>query len=143
MRETFGDILGRIAVAGCAAILLGSGAAAQSSARVSGRLTNAIDSAAVRGASIRLVPIDSTRMSQRMDVDAAEIFVDSAHVRFAVSDSLGRFAINDLAVRRYLFQIRRIGFQPREGVLHVDSVTDVQIAMEPTSKLLAGVTITE
>ena len=111
---------------------------------LTGRLASADGGSPVRGASIRLLPIDSTRMSVRMDVDAASIFVDSSRARFATSDSTGTFVVKNLPVGRYLFQVRRIGFEASEGVLNLDVATpDVRILMRATSQLLAGMTITE
>lgn len=120
------------------------GAKAAVTMTLSGRLATVLGESPVRGAAVRLLPIDSTRMSLRMDVDAAAIFVDSSRARFATSDSAGVFVVKNLPVGRYLFQARRIGFEPREGVLNVDAAKpDVFIVMQETSHLLAGMTITE
>jgi hypothetical protein len=130
-------------VVGVARVVQGQAASAPPSIFV-GRLTSTVDARPVAGAAVRLLPIDSTRMSLRLDVDSAMIFVDSTRVRFATSDSLGVFRITALPTGRYLLQVRRLGYAPREGVLTVGIAPDtLRIPVEPTSTLLAGMTITE
>jgi Carboxypeptidase regulatory-like domain len=110
-----------------------------------GRILNQVDSTPVRGAAIHLLHIDSTRAgwSGRAD-DSDVIFVDSTKTRFGATDSSGAFAIRNVAAGRYLLQIRRIGFRPREGVLTVDTLPiRVTLPLEPTVQALAGMTITE
>jgi hypothetical protein len=143
---------------GCAVVLaalFGSGAhpvtAQQSDSlptptgRFLGHIVNTIDSTPVRTADIRLLFVDSSRVVRmRGGADSLEVFIDSTRTRLAVSDSTGGFIIRRLAEGRYLLQIRRIGFAPLEGVVSADTgaVGDV-LAMEPTSRLLAKVVITE
>jgi len=135
---------GFVTIALCASVAGAQSGAPGTPARLTGRLISSVDSQPVRGASIRLLPVDSTRIDPRMDVESAVVFVDSSHARFVTSDSLGAFVVADLAPRRYAFQIKRIGFTPREGVVTVDMPGEhVQIPLDPTSKVLSGMSITE
>ncbi|MGH7617275.1 MAG: carboxypeptidase regulatory-like domain-containing protein [Gemmatimonadaceae bacterium] len=110
-----------------------------------GRVINQSDSSVVNGAAIHLLRIDSTRAGlSGAPGDADMIYVDSLKTRFGTTDSSGAFAIREVEAGRYLLQIRRIGFRPREGVLTVDSLLiRVTLPLEPTVQALAGMTITE
>lgn len=110
-----------------------------------GRLINQLDSTPVRGAAIHLLRIDSTRAGWTGKTgDADVIYVDSTKTRIGGTDSAGAFAIREVAAGRYLLQIRRIGFRPREGVLTVDSVPiRVTLPLEAAVQSIAGMTITE
>lgn len=131
------------------AVLFGAPLAAAAQAvpggAFTGRLINQLDSTAVRGAAIHLLRIDSTRTGwSGRTGDADVIYVDSTKTRIGGTDSAGAFAIREVAAGRYLLQIRRIGFHPREGVLTVDSVPiRVTLPLEPAVQSIAGMTITE
>jgi hypothetical protein len=110
-----------------------------------GRIVNQVDSTPVRGAAVHLLKIDSTRAgwSGRVD-DSDVIYVDSTKTRLGATDSTGAFAIRGVEAGRYLLQIRRIGFSPRQGVLTVDTLPiRVTLPLEPTVQAIAGMTITE
>jgi hypothetical protein len=107
------------------------------------RLTNSLDGSPVRSADIRLIFVDSARAIAG-NKDSVEIFADTARSRLGVSDSTGTFAIRRLAAGHYLMHIRRIGFEPIDGYLTVDTGTvQTAFAMNATSQLLSKVTITE
>ena len=110
-----------------------------------GHAINSIDNTPVRSADIRLVFIDSVRQVRgRNGRDSLEIFADSNRTRVAVSDSTGAFAIRRLAEGRYLLHVRRIGFEPLQGALVVDTgVVATTIPLQMNSRLLAKVVVTE
>lgn len=107
------------------------------------RLTNTLDNSPVRSADVRLIFVDSARAIAG-NKDSVEIFADTARSRLGVSDSTGTFAIRRLAAGHYLMHIRRIGFEPIDGYLTVDTGTvQTTFAMTATSQVLSKVTITE
>ena len=117
--------------------------AARTRAIFTGRLTNSLDSSGVRSADIRLVFVDSARASSG-NKDSVEIFVDTARSRVGISDSVGKFAIRRLDAGHYLMHIRRMGFEPIDGYLTVDTGTvEANFSMQVTSRLLSKVTVTE
>lgn len=143
MRASFRSVLAL--VAGASTAVAAQRDSTPPKAAFVGTILNQVDSTAVRGAAIHLLRIDSTRAgwSGRAD-DADLIFVDSTKTRVGATDSTGAFAIREIAAGRYLLQLRRIGFRPREGVLTVDSVPiRVRLDLEPTVQALAAMTITE
>ena len=110
-----------------------------------GRIINAVDSTAARSVDVRLMFVDSvvTRRTSR-GVDSLEVFIDSTRSRLGSTDSTGAFAIRRLAAGRYMLVARRIGFAPIQGVVKVDSGTVATVLpMNPTSRLLSKVTVTE
>jgi hypothetical protein len=113
-------------------------------ARLVGRIVNAIDSTPVRQADVRLLFIDSARTVHTRRGDSLEVFIDTTRSRLAISDSAGTIAVRHLAEGRYLVQIRRIGFRPLEAALYVDT-GEVRgtLAAQPISALLAKVEIKE
>jgi hypothetical protein len=112
--------------------------------RFLGRLLNSIDSTPVRSADLRLFFVDSARQVKGRAGDSLEVFVDTVRSRVASTDSSGVFAVRRLVAGRYIFQVRRIGFQPVQGALYVDSgAVEAIIRLEPTSVLLAKVEIKE
>jgi hypothetical protein len=113
--------------------------------RFLGHIISTIDSTPVRSADVRLLFVDSSRtVRTRRGDDSLEVFIDSTRSRLAVTDSTGGFIIRRLIEGKYLLQVRRIGFAPLEGVVSADTgaIGDV-FAMEPTSRLLSKVVITE
>jgi hypothetical protein len=110
-----------------------------------GRILNQVDSTPVRGAAVHLFWIDSTRAGWSGRVDDSDVlYVDSTKTRLGATDSTGAFSIHGVAAGRYLLQIRRIGFRPRQGVLTVDTLPiRVTLPLEPTVQAIAGMTITE
>jgi len=108
-----------------------------------GRIRSSLDSTPVRTADIRLVFIDSARTSAA-NKDSVEIFADTARSRVGVTDADGAFAIRRVAAGRYMLQIRRMGFEPLQGVLIADTGTvRGDFTMQVTSQLLSKVTVTE
>jgi hypothetical protein len=108
-----------------------------------GRVVSSLDSTPVRSADIRLVFVDSARAIAG-NKDSVEIFVDTARSRVGISDSVGKFAIRRLDAGHYLMHIRRIGFEPVDGYLTVDTGTvEAAFPMQVTSWLLSKVTVTE
>ena len=113
--------------------------------RFLGHIVSTIDSTPVRSADVRLLFVDSSRtVRTRRGDDSLEVFIDSTRSRLAVTDSTGGFIVRRLIEGKYLLQIRRIGFAPLEGVVSADTgaIGDV-FSMEPTSRLLSKVVITE
>jgi hypothetical protein len=108
-----------------------------------GRITSSIDSTPVRSADIRLVFVDSGRTIGG-NKDSVEIFADTARSRVGVTDTSGTFAIRRLAAGHYLLHIRRIGFEPIDGFLTVDTgAVQAGFSMQVTSRILSKVTVTE
>jgi hypothetical protein len=108
-----------------------------------GHLTSTLDSTPVRSADIRLVFVDSARAIAG-NKDSVEIFADTARSRVGVTDTSGTFAIRRLAEGHYLMHIRRIGFEPIDGFLTVDTGTvQASFSMQVTSQMLSKVTVTE
>jgi hypothetical protein len=110
-----------------------------------GRIISNLDSTPVRSADIRLVFIDSVRqVRNRNGSDSLEVFADSNRARVTVTDSVGAFAVRRLAAGRYLFHIRRIGYEPAQGALVVDTGSiSTTISLTVVSRVLAKVVVTE
>ena len=110
-----------------------------------GRVVSSVDSSGVRAADMRLIFVDSSKVTRgRRGEESLELFTDSSRSRIGITDSLGSFAIRRLEPGQYMLQIRRIGYQPIEGVLNIDT-TEVlsDFIMLQTSKTLATITVTE
>jgi hypothetical protein len=61
-----------------------------------------------------------------------------------VSDASGAFAIRELRPGAYLFDVRRIGFEPLHGAVSVDTATlSATIYLNVVSRVLAKVVVTE
>ncbi len=137
----------------CAALTAGHRAAAAQqpdSARVPtaafvGRTISSLDSTPVRSADIRLVFVDSVKqLRDRNGRDSLDVFADSSRTRVAATDASGAFAIRRLPAGRYLFHIRRIGYEPLQGALVVDTGTiSATIPLQVISRVLAKVVVTE
>lgn len=109
-----------------------------------GRIISSLDSAPARSVDIRLLYVDSTRTIKARGGDSIDVFLDSTRTRVAASDSIGRFAIRRLAAGHYLFRLRRIGYQPMDGVLNIgDDTVQVKFIMQVASTMLAKMQITE
>ena len=110
-----------------------------------GRMISNLDSTPVRSADIRLVFLDSVKQVRgRNGQDSLEIFADSNRTRVAVTDSTGAFAIRRLLAGRYLLHIRRLGYEPMQGAVVVDTGTvRTTIALQVVSRVLAKVVVTE
>jgi hypothetical protein len=110
-----------------------------------GIIKNALDSTPVRSADIRLFFMDSGRVRLGAGGDSSiETFVDTTRSRLGLSDSTGAFAIWRLAAGHYLMNVRRIGYEPTEGIVTIDTTTVLfDFRMTPLSQLLAKVAITE
>jgi hypothetical protein len=108
-----------------------------------GRIIAAIDSSPARSVEVRLLFVDSSKtITTRRGGDSLDVFLDSLRTRVAVTDSAGAFAIRRLAAGHYLFRLRRIGFEPMDGVLTVgDDTVRVKVAMNVVSRLLARMEI--
>ena len=110
-----------------------------------GRVVSSVDSNGVRAADMRLIYVDSSKVTRgRRGEESLELFTDSSRSRVGITDSLGSFAIRRLAPGQYMLQIRRLGYQPIEGVLNVDT-TEVlsDFIMLQTSKTLATIMVSE
>lgn len=108
-----------------------------------GRIISSIDSAPAQSVEVRLLFVDSSRTVTSGSGDL-DVFLDSTRTRIGVSDSTGVFAIRMLAAGHYLFRLRRIGYQPMDGVLSVgDDTVRAKIVMEVASVMLAKVQISE
>jgi len=110
-----------------------------------GRIINSLDSTGVSSADIRLVFVDSAKVIPGPGGrDSLLVFADTAKTRVGATDSTGAFTIRRLPEGRYLFDIRRIGYEPLHGAVVVDStVVRATLAMPVASRLLAKVVITE
>jgi hypothetical protein len=110
-----------------------------------GRMISNLDSTPVRSADIRLVFVDSVRqLRDRNGHDSLEVFADSNRTRVAVTDASGAFAIRRLPAGRYLLHIRRIGYEPLQGAVVVDTGTiSSTIPLQVISRVLAKVVVTE
>jgi hypothetical protein len=110
-----------------------------------GVIKNSIDSTRVRSADVRLFFIDSGHVVQDPTAGSSiETFIDTTRSRLGFSDSTGAFAIWRLAAGKYLLNVRRIGFNPVEGIVTVDTGTVLfDFTMTPVSQMLSKVEITE
>jgi hypothetical protein len=110
-----------------------------------GRMISNLDSMPVRSADIRLVFIDSVQqLRARNGTDSLEVFADSSRSRVAVTDSTGAFAIRRLPAGRYLLHVRRIGYEPLQGAVLVDTgIVRATLALQVISRVLAKVVVTE
>ena len=143
----------RAAILTCAALTAGARATAAQqpdSARLptaafAGRMISNLDSTPVRSADIRLVFVDSVKqLRDRNGHDSLEVFADSNRTRVAVTDASGAFAIRRLPAGRYLLHVRRIGYEPLQGALVVDTGTiSTTIPLQVISRVLAKVVVTE
>jgi hypothetical protein len=90
---------------------------------------------------VRLYFIDSSG-TNRAAPGVPDVFIDTLRSRIAVSDSIGYFTFWHLATGRYLMQARRIGFNPIEAVVTVDSETILHdFGVEPLVPMLAKVEV--
>src|SRR3954466_15752931 len=110
-----------------------------------GFLKSTIDSVPIRLADVRLFYIDSTKeITGPLGVKMLDTFVDTIRSRIAASDSSGYFAIWRLLPGRYLMNARRIGFNPVEAFVTVDSETVLHdFALQPIVAMLNKIEIHE
>jgi hypothetical protein len=125
-----------------------SGAAAQSSVPQGafvGHFRSSLNSTAVQLVDVRLFFVDSTRdVTTPGGETMVDTFVDTTRSRIAATDSTGYFAIWRLKPGRYLMQSRRIGFEPIQAVVAIDSETVLHdFTMAPIAALLNKVEIRE
>jgi len=111
-----------------------------------GRVRADVDSGPVRSADIRLMFVDSARAIRGADgkTNGYELFPDSTRTRYAATDSSGAFAIRALGAGRYIVNVRRIGFEPLQAIVPIDSEPiRTTFEMHQVSQRLAKVVITE
>ena len=98
----------------------------------------------VEHADVRLVFIDSMHKTRENANDVGEMFVDSTRSRVGITDAAGTFAIRNVEPGHYLLTVRRIGFEPFEGVLTIDTATvEMELALTQLMTVLPPVRITE
>lgn len=76
----------------------------------------------VEAADVRLMFVDSVKVTK----DAAgntydELIVDTARSRVGITNAQGEFAFRGLGPGHYVVNVRRIGFEPFEGLLTLDT----------------------
>lgn len=147
MRRSATSLVLQLAFAGALAAQTPAGAPAASvpAGAFVGFLKSTIESVPIRLADVRLFYIDSTKeITGPLGVKMLDTFVDSLRSRVAASDSAGFFAVWRLPPGKYLMTVRRIGFNPIEAFVTVDTETVLHdFAMEPIVALLNKVEIHE
>lgn len=113
-------------------------------ARFTGDIRSATTALPVEAADIRLVFIDSLiGVKDSTGARYDEMFVDSTRSRVGVTTTNGAFTIRGVEPGHYLLNVRRIGFEPYEGLLTIDTATvDAKLVLTQVSALLPKITIT-
>jgi hypothetical protein len=123
-----------------------SDSAAQSAPRRKfvGEIKSLTTARPVTGADVRLLFIDSVKTTGNAPgTRAEEAFIDSTRSRVGVTDSTGAFTIRDMTPGHYLVNVRRLGFEPFEGLLTLDTATvEMELAMTQVDAILPAVRIT-
>ena len=89
-----------------------------------GHFKSSLNGTAIELVDVRLFFIDSTReVTTPAGEKMVDTFVDTTRSRLAATDSTGYFAIWRVQPGRYLMQSRRIGFEPIQAVVAIDSQT--------------------
>ncbi|MEP6622507.1 MAG: carboxypeptidase-like regulatory domain-containing protein [bacterium] len=98
----------------------------------------------VQAADIRLSFLDSVHVSRDADGQQhSEVFVDSVRSRVAATDPAGTFTMRGITRGRYMVQVRRIGFEPFEAALALDTTTvEMELTMTQVARLLPRVVVT-
>ena len=138
-------LLGSVITAPPLAVHAQTPAAAPSGALI-GRIRADVDSGPVRGADIRIMFVDSARVVRgtKGQSDGFELFPDSTRTRYAASDSTGAFALRAVPAGRYILNVRRLGFEPLQAIVAIDSAPiRTTFDMHQVSQRLAKVVITE
>lgn len=97
----------------------------------------------VEAADIRLMFVDSVKV--RTDGSGSswnELFVDTTRSRLGITNADGEFAIRGVGPGHYMVNVRRIGFEPFEGLLTLDTATvQMELALTQVSAILPRITI--
>lgn len=98
----------------------------------------------VQSADIRLSYLDSVHVSHDTSgVEQSELFVDSTRSRVAATDPAGRFTVRGISRGHYAVQVRRIGFEPFEAALALDTTTiEMELTLTQVARLLPRVVVT-
>jgi hypothetical protein len=124
---------------GLALVLPLASAIAQGNAGFRGSVANIGTAHPVSMAEVRLVYVDSAGAR-----GASELFLDSTRTRVALTDSTGAFQIRAVDAGHYLVSVHRLGFEPFQGVLTIDTATvEMELALTPVATRLPEVRLTE
>jgi hypothetical protein len=112
-------------------------------ARFTGIIASIRTTQPIPDADVRLIYVDSVHQGRAPDGSLGEVFVDSMRSRVGITDTSGRFTIRDVAAGHYMINVRRIGFEPFEGLLTIDTAAvEMELGMNQMSALLPPIRIT-
>ena len=93
-------------------------------------------------ADVRLIYVDSAHVDKTGSRGLEDIFVDSAKSRVAMSDEHGNFTIRNVSAGHYMINVRRIGFEPIEALVTIDTnAVHMDLAMTQIATVLPPVRI--
>lgn len=112
-------------------------------ARFSGEVRSITTTLAVQGADVRLMFVDSMKvMRDSTGARYDDMYVDSTRSRVGITNAEGAFTIRGVEPGHYMLNVRRIGFQPFEGLLTIDTATvEMELALTQVSAVLPRITI--
>lgn len=116
---------------------------AQHTVRFIGTIGSVSTGLPVSLADVRIVYIDSAHVDKSKPGDLGEVFVDSAKSRASMTDTVGAFVMRNVFPGHYMINVRRIGFEPFEGLLTIDTLTvEMELGLTQIAQVLPPVTIT-
>ncbi|MEO8336794.1 MAG: carboxypeptidase-like regulatory domain-containing protein [bacterium] len=119
-----------------------SSAAPGRAVRFTGTIASILTTRPVSLADVRLIYIDSATADKSDPRELGEVFVDSAKSRVGLTDTSGAFVIRNVMPGHYLINVRRIGFEPFEGVLTIDTLpVEMELTLNQIAQVLPPVTI--
>ena len=92
----------------------------------------------VQSADVRISFLDSVHVSKdAAGAQTSDLFVDSTRSRLAATDSAGMFSMRAVTPGHYMVQVRRIGFEPFEAALSLDTATvEMELTMTQVAQVL-------
>jgi hypothetical protein len=110
--------------------------------RFTGTIASMATTRPVSLADVRIIYIDSAHANKDNPGELGEVFVDSAKSRVGITDTAGAFIIRNVESGHYLINVRRIGFEPFEGLLTIDTLpVDMELTLTQIAQVLPPVTI--
>jgi hypothetical protein len=119
-----------------------SGTAPPRPVRFTGTIGSVSTGRPVSLADVRIMYIDSAHVDKSKPGDIGEVFLDSAKSRVGLTDTSGAFVMRNVFPGHYMINVRRIGFEPFEGLLTIDTLSmDMELGLTQIAQVLPPVTI--
>ncbi len=137
---TIGCLLGAVPITACAQQPDSTNRAR--TVRFTGTIASLSTARPVSLADVRLIYIDSAHVDKSKANDLGEVWVDSSKSRVGITDTAGAFTIRNVVPGHYFINVRRLGFEPFEGVLTIDTLSvDMELTLNQIAQVLPRVTI--